>query len=83
MESYVNREEFNGLGSRLNKLEVNQATSDVKITHNSEAIERMFTNFETKSKQFSDKADKLTYGVIVASIIMIIGLFVKEFIFRG
>ena len=83
MVDNINRLEFNGLGQRVNEMGISLAKVETTLKHNQESIDRLFDDFDSKSKAFGEKADKLTIGVIVASVILVVGMFIKEMIFKG
>ena len=83
MVDNINRLEFNGLGQRVNEMGISLAKVETTLKHNQESIDRLFDDFETKSKTFGEKADKLTIGVIVAAVILVVGMFIKEMIYKG
>ena len=74
----VSRKEVDGLGERLNKMTVVLAKTEERSEANEKNIETMTKSFDEKSKEFSAKADKISYAVVISTFLLVIGLIVKE-----
>lgn len=74
----VSKADLDGLGVRVNKMSVVLAKTEERSENNEENIKTLTTQFETKSQQFSNKADKISHSVIIGACILVAGLFLKE-----
>ena len=74
----VSREEFNGLGKRLSEVELLKP----KVERNEKDIDTIFREFDEKTTKFSEKADKIFTGVVIGSVVVVIGLIIKEFMIK-
>jgi Na+/glutamate symporter len=82
MTDAVTRTEVNGLGERIAKMSIILAKTETRSETNEKNIEKLSESFETKSKEFSAKADKLSNSVVLGSFVLVIGLILKEVFFK-
>jgi hypothetical protein len=80
--SDVSRDEFNGLGTRVNEMAVILSKTEERSERNEEDVKNLYDSFEAKSQQFSAKADKISNSVVLGSFVLVVGLIVKEAFLR-
>jgi len=84
---YASKEEVNGLGNRLNKLDVDHSATKTKTDTNekninqiNQTLDRVFDKIDTNYNRFSEKANSIGNRVIIGSVILVIGVFIKDFL---
>lgn len=90
VEKWATKSEVNGLGVRLNALEQEHSSTKTKVESTEKSLDkleqtvtRVFDRMDETYEKFSAKADGISKSVIIGALLLIIGVFVKELIFRG
>jgi hypothetical protein len=79
----VSKADVDGLGVRVNKMSIVLAKTEERSEANEKNIEKLGNEFESKTQIYSDKADKISNRVVLGAVILVLGLFIKEFLIRG
>lgn len=89
MTDFATKEDLNGLGIRLNNLEVAHMQTKTIMERNSEDIDILFDKFERTADKFGAKADEigkkadgLGTKIVIGSCVLVLGLIIKELVFK-
>lgn len=82
MEGLANRDELNGLGARVNQVELRQAEQNVEISHTKEDVKEIWSAVDAIRATITGMTGKI--GIIVGTVTAISQavFFVLQFIAR-
>ena len=89
MEQSISRDEHIRCMGRIDEMSKTLAKTEERSHRNEEDVKNLYVVFESKSKDFSKKADqigakadKISTSVLMGAVVLVLGLMVKELILR-
>lgn len=83
MSEFATTGQLNGFGERLNNLEVAHMETRTISKRNEADIAEIKESFKETAQEFGKKANQIFFGVIIGSVIVMVGLVMQAVITGG